>query len=286
MVVDSHTEAQKVAGALVRKYLDRLTSQVQRTAQSAGANEVHDLRVAIRRLGQVLRLFHPCFPAKEVKRVQRSLKKHIALAGEVRDLDVVEDFLSKSKLAEASSLREKFHGRRKEAGKTLEAKLQHWNKRRTYSKWRRRLIASPADLSANETLPDLLDRFASLGNRAARGPADMEKLHEVRITGKKLRYTLEIFAPSAKQIAQLKKLQGILGDMHDAEIVREMLREEDGAGRLVAQITRKRNRSVVAFRSCWKAEFANLGSLRKPPVRSDLARSSVHAVAKAARVAD
>ncbi len=298
MVASGHTDASRFAIGLVRKFLDRLVSHVSHTVRSPDVDQVHDLRVTIRRFAQVLRIFKLCFPVKEVKRIQRALKKHMALAGEVRDLDIAAGLLGKSRLAEAATFRAKLHGRRKNAGRTLAGKLQRWKQRRMYSKWRRKLLLSPAELGttedvASEILPRLLQRFVSAGDRAATGTPDMEKLHTLRIAGKKLRYTLEVFEPLGNRIGPLKKLQGVLGDIHDAEIVRAMLLKEDAGDKLVAEVTRKRDHKVEGFRSRWKAEFGKHFSSfpvtrrvpRKPPLRSE-SRRPVHVPFAAARVAD
>jgi len=54
-------------------------------------------------------------------------------------------------------------------------------------------------------------------------PENTEKLHAMRISGKHLRYTLEIFAPIYEQallpyIQYMKELQDQLGEFHDADV--------------------------------------------------------------------
>ena len=52
---------------------------------------------------------------------------------------------------------------------------------------------------------------------------EKQKHHEMRIHAKKLRYTMEIFAPMykntlTKEIDTIKKFQDILGEMHDCDV--------------------------------------------------------------------
>jgi CHAD domain-containing protein len=297
-----------------RKSLDRLASQSTRTLRSPGIAEVHDLRVAIRRFTQVLLVFKPCFPAKEVKRVHRALKKTMAVAGQVRDLDIAIGFLAKSRREEAAILLTEFRSQRKEAGRSLADKLQRWTKRRMSSKWRRKLlVASPGqgvaeigtvEEAAKKTLPRLVKRFLDLGDQAG-GAGDLEQLHRLRIAAKRLRYTLELLAPSGKsalgaRLKQIKNVQAILGSINDAELVRKMVVRENAARSLCAELVKRRDQKIEEFRSHWKADFAGPGNLvgwrenpvgspgkrgapRKPPARSDSAAKPARDSSSAAR---
>jgi hypothetical protein len=69
-----------------------------------------------------------------------------------------------------------------------------------------------------------LDELLSL-MPAARDPTAVETLHDLRIAAKRLRYVLELFAgefgPYAAQAAkQAKKLQDVLGEIHDCDVTR------------------------------------------------------------------
>jgi hypothetical protein len=60
---------------------------------------------------------------------------------------------------------------------------------------------------------------------AARDPAAVHTLHDMRIAAKRLRYVLELFAPSfgpyaADAAKQAKKLQDLLGEVHDCDVTR------------------------------------------------------------------
>jgi hypothetical protein len=60
---------------------------------------------------------------------------------------------------------------------------------------------------------------------AARDPAAVTTLHDMRIAAKRLRYVLELFAPAFGPYAghaakQAKKLQDVLGEIHDCDETR------------------------------------------------------------------
>jgi hypothetical protein len=60
---------------------------------------------------------------------------------------------------------------------------------------------------------------------AARDPAEVDTLHDMRIAAKRLRYVLELFAPAfgpyaAKAARQTKRLQDLIGEIHDCDVTR------------------------------------------------------------------
>jgi hypothetical protein len=60
---------------------------------------------------------------------------------------------------------------------------------------------------------------------AARDPEAVRTLHDLRIAAKRLRYVLELFAPAfgpyaAKAAKQAKKLQDLVGEIHDCDVTR------------------------------------------------------------------
>jgi hypothetical protein len=60
---------------------------------------------------------------------------------------------------------------------------------------------------------------------AARDPAAVHQLHDLRIAAKRLRYVLELFAPelgpyAATAAKQAKKLQDLVGEIHDCDVTR------------------------------------------------------------------
>ena len=73
------------------KKLDREVRHVAHKPKDADA--IHDLRVAIRRLRQELRIFKAWFEADRVKRIRRSLRKLMDRCAAVRNCDVAIEVL-------------------------------------------------------------------------------------------------------------------------------------------------------------------------------------------------
>jgi len=104
---------------------------------------------------------------------------------------------------------------------------------------------------------------------------NQERLHAMRIAGKKLRYTIEIFAPlfEEKQVGQwldeLKRFQDLLGNIHDLDMWQEILpiamakeaRKTEayfGSLRPFARIQHGMNHFQEILRNQRAAEFAGL----------------------------
>ena len=229
---------------------------------------MHDLRVAIRRLAQALAAFDSCFSTKEAKKIKRRLKKIMGLAGDVRDCDIALELLSKFKSAPAAILTS-FRKRRKEAERELTGALKRWSQRRTYSKWRAVIESrvrggigqDPIGGTAVNALQPMLREFVSRGRRALSPKAPPEKIHRLRIEAKKLRYTLELFAPLRGPsldgwLERMKALQNVLGVVSDCEMVREMIEHEGGDRRIESALRRRARRKIEEFRELWAESFS------------------------------
>lgn len=127
----SYAEAQ--ANTLVR----RLAYQVNRTVKRADADSIHDLRLAVRRLSQCLETFAGLFPKGAAKKVAGRVDQIRKLAGGVRNHDIAIEYLEKS--GGSAGLIDKLRRERRDSVRDLLKKLDAWNKREPWRKWRTRL---------------------------------------------------------------------------------------------------------------------------------------------------
>ena len=253
-----------LAADRVTRLLERLAYQISSARHSRGEEAVHDLRVAIRRLLQALAVFKPQLASKELKKIRRSLKDTMALAGEVRDCDVVLRCLPDFRSPGAAALREKFQVRRKAAERALLSALSRWLARGTSSKWREKLeiagFESPDD-STLRKLPRLAKSFFKCGSRAADPEASAKDLHQFRIAAKELRYTLELFAPlygpaMRDRQDRIQALQSLLGRINDLHTVRRLVSQAGGHAKIEAALKKRQRRKTQEFRRLWTAEFS------------------------------
>lgn len=103
--------------------LAKLLEQVERCAAKPGVDEVHDLRVSIRRFSQALRIFSSFLSAKPVKTMRKALRPVMEAAGCVRDLDVGVDRLLDEGLEENNAVLEEMRVERRRGELALRGRL-------------------------------------------------------------------------------------------------------------------------------------------------------------------
>jgi len=216
------------------KLLHHVNAQIARTTESQGVDEVHDLRVAIRRFRRILDVLRPCFPPGEAKQIERALKKIISRAGDVRDIDIALKLTGKIEPADESPsvLVQKLQEDRTNAAAALHKVLSREGPQKAPKSPSSptAFSAIPMDRLARRILPAMAAEHLRCVHKAARTSPSDKKIHEVRIEARNFRYTLECFAPIygaelAIILEQLEDVQDRLGAMHDCAIAREMIRE-------------------------------------------------------------
>ncbi len=228
--------AAEAARLLALRLLDDAAAARLRLGRPDDPEALHDFRVAIRRLRSSLRAWRAVLEEGVSPRVLRRLRRLARATGASRDLEVHLAWVA----AQGPQLRayqrpglvwleERLRRRQRRADERLARALE-----RRYvpadAKLRRRLpvyraTLDPRPLTAAGTLAPLILRLAGeLEARLAlvQSIADEARAHEVRIGAKRLRYVLEPFAAELEGapaiVAQLKTLQDVLGELHDAHV--------------------------------------------------------------------
>jgi CHAD domain-containing protein len=118
--------------------LDRLAYQAGRAAKRSDEETVHDLRVAIRRLGQCLRVFGPLLPGK-TRKVRRKLRAAMRLAAEVRNCDVALELVTTVGAGPRTVVVQQLRERRAAAHERLLREVKRWKRRNFSLRWRDRM---------------------------------------------------------------------------------------------------------------------------------------------------
>jgi CHAD domain-containing protein len=256
-------------GEQIRRLIERLAFQANRTAKSPHPDAVHDLRVAIRRCEQALVTFKAHVPRKSLKRIRKQLKSVLSCAGRLRDYDIAGKILAKSKQPGAAALHRRIRLQRKDAQKTLLIGLRRLSLRTRVSRWCDDLKVndSPVEFHmgtlrdiARGVLPRLAERFFRAGGTAS-AHSSGEKLHEFRIRAKKFRYALELFEPVygaavEEWTREIKSVQTILGSMNDYRTVLSMAVAARCSKKLKASLKRSERRKVRQFCELWEQRFS------------------------------
>lgn len=147
-------------------------------------------------------------------------------------------------------------------------------------KWKTSLSA---DDNARRVLPKLADEYFEAGRKAA-GQQSSKALHRFRISTKRFRYALELFAPVynaglKRRLKALRSLQDALGKISDYQSILDLL---DGDQATMTKIEHAMKRKTRDFRREWKA-FDSSGQLEdwkaylsRPPVRPRARKASMN----------
>ena len=119
--------------------LRRLASQVNRTARTGDAEQIHDMRVALRRLSRCLRVFAQFYPGHSCKRIRRRMADLTQACGRVRDRDIAIGLLEEAGVPPASPLVRQLDAERRAAQRALRRELLGWKARGFSRRWKVRL---------------------------------------------------------------------------------------------------------------------------------------------------
>jgi CHAD domain-containing protein len=122
-----------------RTLLRRLAYEVGQTVRQGDADSVHDLRVAIRRYAQCLRVFHQFFPKGEARRIRHKLKTVMQAASAVRDHDITLDLFKEAGLSKHTEPGAVIDRQRKQAEKKLMDTIRLSSRDNFSRKWRTKL---------------------------------------------------------------------------------------------------------------------------------------------------
>jgi CHAD domain-containing protein len=259
------------AGAVLARLAGVAAAHLPGALAGDDPEELHDLRVAVRRARSVLREMRGALPPGPAAHLRAELKWVQAVTGPVRDLDVQleewEELLALVAAGERAGLgflRETLEARRREEraamtealrSERFAAVLEHWRSFAGIGGEER-----PIERVAGERIRRIERRMVRDGAAIGDDSPD-EALHDLRKRGKELRYMLELFGEllppeSVKPaVRALKRLQDVLGRFQDRSVQIERLRDEPRAAVLVAALRDDQQRARAEFGARFR-EFA------------------------------
>jgi CHAD domain-containing protein len=232
---------------VMRFHLARMLAREAGVRSGHDEEDVHAMRVATRRQRAAWRVFGSAFRPGRTKRYRTGLREIAARLGAVRDLDVLleaaDDYRADLPVTEQRAvepLLADWRTHRDDARVLLIRELDSDDYRRWLDDYRDFVrTEGAAVLPVGPTQPHRIrDTTASriwAAYEQVRGYepvlrwADVETLHELRIAGKWLRYSLEFVRDalgddSAPLIARVTALQDHLGLLNDADVAASMAR--------------------------------------------------------------
>ena len=226
--------------------LRHFASLSSKAVTSENPKIVHDIRVASRRLQQILDFLHPPPRSPAIRHLRNRLRRTRRSLGKVRDYDVfiasIDERL-KSKRPAQRPLLVAIHERlAKRRAKSMQKARDAFDKYDVVMLCKRLKNAlgqtdqpnestGPPPLSINIALNRLWQDLATEASYSLKEPRP-ENIHLVRIKAKRLRYLLEVFGELGNRGADtpinlLQRLQQCLGNWHDLEVQEEILVKEN-----------------------------------------------------------
>jgi CHAD domain-containing protein len=265
-------------GRLSRDLSHLLPQAIDRAKSGA----IHRVRVTTRRLGSVVHLFSGELKSQKRKAMERTLRKLRRRLGRIRDLDVMLDQLQPYKEKYPAAVRwlaAHLKKQRKETAKRVRIKKNSIPQMHAGNTLSNALPAAPGmalqvlGKAIRQDFADLRHRADALAqmNGALDNNQEGVDLHALRISGKRLRYALELAAAAGASLQpqdqqQLKHIQDLLGKWHDQAVLAQCAlataAEEDLAlvdpgllGELlefVKELLHAAQQQIDAFKSAWK----------------------------------
>ena len=216
-------------------WMERVLKELDKVRAAPDPDAVHDLRVALRRCRSVAAVMEEVDADSSWRELRKLGRKIFRQLGELRDTQVLEDWV-KNLSQENDAVRERllanFGARENELRATalrVAAKFDEkaWKKLERTLRARARLV--PPDRLAAECLAlERLEAAKELHTQALRTEKPTA-WHELRIGVKRFRYTVESLLPARYEVwgADLKRLQDLLGDVHDLDVLAATIDEGD-----------------------------------------------------------
>ena len=128
------------AAAQVLSRLNRVAFELRHARRKPDDASIHQLRVAIRRLTETLRVFGAAFPEKEAPKVRRQLRKIMKAAGAVREVDIAIGLAAAAGIPEDAALLAALRHERERSARLLEEAVRRAYRRNITSRWREELL--------------------------------------------------------------------------------------------------------------------------------------------------
>lgn len=227
---------------VITRHLMAMQTEIDGVRESEDIEYVHRMRVASRRMRSALALFSDCFSRQEYKQINRDVRAVTRALGEARDTDVQVEVLLR------------------EAPQFASPKISPGYKRLVMRLQQRRAGLQTAVIDAMDQLRSdaVLEKISAVTSPLAEkansvylfspglytkahdgiqsrleelfshesyinDPLNITELHAMRISAKRLRYSMEAFEglyqePIKPFIAEARKLQDALGYVHDLDV--------------------------------------------------------------------
>ena len=245
------------------RWMARARKMCKNAGKEPSADNIHDLRTALRRCVAIESALTECDPHPDWKKMKRAAKKLLKHLGELRDSHVLLEWLGKLEVAKDG------------LGETLKMSVEQEQKRlkaaalkalgdfdqQKWKTWEETLAPRAARVAPDSPVSYYiaLERWQEGCRRHRFALHSQSRIgyHRLRVGLKNLRYTVENFVPEliARWADDLKRLQDLLGEVHDLDVLwSKVIRARPASDRATltkwkAAIEQERDQHLAQYRS-------------------------------------
>jgi len=242
-----------------KKIIKTFTKKLDDYIENPSEDNIHDIRIAIRRMESVYRILpKKNRKSEDMQNYVKQAKTLFKVNTQIRDFDIIRAKLEKQHSAQFSQIINSVNDKRKQqldVGHNLALKLK----------------SIPPPKLKGVTEPKIRKRFQKIVSQLVadieyniplvlNDEKKIEEIHKLRKDFKKLRYSIELTSDkvnSLKSITSLKKIQDELGLIHDSDMFLDYLRDVKGPHELAEAIRdeiRERREKYQRFVQVFKDE--------------------------------
>lgn len=251
-------------------WMDRVVERARKIEPSWRDDDVHDLRVALRRCRTMAEALREVNPAPGWRKLRKSTRDLFRVLGDLRDVQVERGWIKRlsepgdsgrKQMLRLLARQEKRH--RKSASEALgEFDAKQWRNLARKLAPKGQFFPLESVVFQRLALAKLSDA-AALYRRALHKPSPAA-WHEVRMGIKEFRYIVENFLPQRYELwsASLKEAQDLLGNAHDLDVLEtEIRRHTEELGEAPAaewreKIAAERNRHLGKFLAAAQSSYS------------------------------